>query len=332
MFLQLQFAAEEIAGEKWKSAFDRLWVHYKKWFLSEGFLARTGYLSSSNTFRLYMPELFPVYEHLTAIAGGGDLEARFLSLYNPPPFMSACSQLVWHNPEPVLLRNYDYSPFLFEGMVWKTHWLKPVIAVSDCIWGVLDGINGDGLCASLTFGGRKVVGNGFGIPIILRYILETCETVEQAKRVLDKIPSHMAYNVTLLDAKGDFETVFVAPEEPPIFTNAAFCTNHQAQIEWEAYANMSGTLQREQFLEKLYRQKNKSIDEIAFAFLRPPLHHVQYQKGFGTLYTALYFPVHRSLQLLWRGQSVLVSFRRFEENKMTIPLLTSNIGKGNMIG
>ncbi len=332
MFLQIRFIEEEKAGAKWRAAFDGLWVHYKKWFLSEGYLARPGYVSSRNALRTYMPELYPIYEHLCALSGGGDLEARFLSLYNPPAFMSACSQLVWFNPEPVLIRNYDYSPYLFEGIVLCTNWRKKVIAVSDCIWGALDGINEDGLCVSLTFGGRKVVGEGFGIPLILRYILETCGNVSEAKEVLRRVPSHMAYNLTLLDAEGNYETAFIAPNEAPIFTGAAFCTNHQAQIEWLAYANMSGTLLREEHLEKIFYQKYKGIDEIARAFLQPPLHHTQYLKGFGTLYTSLYFPKHRSLQLLWRNQSAMVSFRKFTERKLVIPLLTSNIGKGNMIG
>jgi len=38
------------------------------------------------------------------------------------------------------------------------------MGMSDCLWGLLDGVNGDGLCASLTFGGRRIVGVGFGIP------------------------------------------------------------------------------------------------------------------------------------------------------------------------
>ena len=38
--------------------------------------------------------------------------------------------------------------------------------MSDCLWGLLDGMNDDGLGVSLTFGGRRVLGDGFGIPIV----------------------------------------------------------------------------------------------------------------------------------------------------------------------
>ena len=69
--------------------------------------------------------------------------------------------------ERVLIRNYDYNQRWFEGRVFHTEWLKPVIGISDCAWGLLDGMNADGLCASLTFGGSQKVGVGFGIPLLI---------------------------------------------------------------------------------------------------------------------------------------------------------------------
>ena len=73
---------------------------------------------------------------------------------------------------PVLIRNYDYSPKLLEG-TWFASRLngKRVLGVVDCLWGVLDGINDEGLAVSLSFGGRTTSGKGFGIPLVLRYIL-----------------------------------------------------------------------------------------------------------------------------------------------------------------
>ena len=45
-------------------------------------------------------------------------------------------------------------------------------------------MNDAGLAVSLTFGGRPQVGDGFGIPLVIRYVLEVCETIEEAVRVL----------------------------------------------------------------------------------------------------------------------------------------------------
>ena len=77
-----------------------------------------------------------------------------------------------------------------------------MLGTGDCLWGLLDGLNEDGLAASLTFGGSREVGTGFGISIVMRYLLETCTTVAEALSVLDRVPVHMAYNVTVLDAAG----------------------------------------------------------------------------------------------------------------------------------
>ena len=65
------------------------------------------------------PSWCPAYEHVVELAGGGDLAARMLSLYKPPPYLAACSQGVWtREGGPMLVRNYDYAPSRFEGIVW----------------------------------------------------------------------------------------------------------------------------------------------------------------------------------------------------------------------
>ncbi len=94
-------------------------------------------------------------------------------------------QLVWHSGEPVLIRNYDYAPWLCEGALLLTAWNgRRVMAMSDCAWGVLDGMNEDGLAVSLSFGGRRALGVGFGVPLLLRYVLEFCTTVAEAAEAI----------------------------------------------------------------------------------------------------------------------------------------------------
>ena len=65
------------------------------WFLREGEAARPSYATSVRMLRAHMPELVPAYERVVELAGGGDLAARMLSLYKPPPYLAACSQGVW---------------------------------------------------------------------------------------------------------------------------------------------------------------------------------------------------------------------------------------------
>ena len=61
---------------------------------------------------------------------------------------------------------------------------------------------------------RHVVGDGFGVPIILRYILQVCTTTEEAGQVLRRVPCHMSYNVTVVDAERHFLTAYLAPDRP----------------------------------------------------------------------------------------------------------------------
>ena len=102
-----------------------------------------------------------------------------------------------------------------------------MIATSEAIAGAADGVNAAGLAVSLTFGGRKAVGPGFGIPLIVRYLLEVCATTEEAVAVLRRVPSHMSYNVTVVDRAGKFATVFLAPDRPVEVTRRRYTTNHQ---------------------------------------------------------------------------------------------------------
>ena len=117
--------------------FDERWPHYREWFLRRE-EARASYATSARMLRAHMPELMPAYERVVELAGGGDLAARMLSLYKPPPYLAACSQGAWvREGGPVLARNYDYAPGRFEGSIWSTRLLErrvigPPTACGDC--------------------------------------------------------------------------------------------------------------------------------------------------------------------------------------------------------
>ena len=97
--------------------------------------------------------------------------------------------------------------------------------------GLSDGMNDRGLAISLTFGGRIVRGPGFGIPLIIRYLLESCQTVRDAVDELRRLPCHMSYNVTLADASGDVATVMLSPDRPAMVSAAPWAANHQLGVE-----------------------------------------------------------------------------------------------------
>ena len=187
--------------------------------------------------------------------------------------------------------------------------------------GVGDGINDAGLAVSLAFGGSRIVGDGFGIPLILRYILESCEDVEEASEVLRRVPVHMPYNVTLVDREGAFSTVHVCPGRAAVVTDSPASTNHQRRVESEDYARMTSTVERQRYLAARLADPNETRSGFIARFLRPPLHNTRYEQAFGTLYTAAYYPSDLVAEYLWPRRATLrQSFQNFEEKDTVIHL------------
>jgi predicted choloylglycine hydrolase len=306
-------------GSTWQRMFEERWPHYREWFLQEGDAARPSYATSVRMLRAHMPELMPAYERVVELAGAGDLAARMLSSYRPPPYLAACSQGCWtRQGGPMLVRNYDYAPSRFEGTVWLTHMLEQrVIGMSDCLWGLLDGINESGLAVSLTFGGRRVLGDGFGIPIVVRYVLEVCETVADARSVLARLPYSLSHNLTVADRQGDVLTAYLAPDREPIFRAFPIATNHQGIVEWPEQAKATGTIERERRLLRLLEEVDTTAATFVDAFLRPPLFSTSYASGFGTLYTAAYRLVDGGAEYRWPARSWRFTFDDFAELEHT---------------
>ncbi|MEQ8348071.1 MAG: C45 family peptidase [Sneathiellaceae bacterium] len=292
--------SEAEPGPVWAGLFAEYWPDYRRWWLREGETARPTWLQCRQALQRHMPELVGLYDRLCALAGGGDRESRFLSFFCPPPYLSGCSQAIWPGAEPVLVRNYDYSPAAFDSLILHTGWLgRRVMGVSDGLWGLVDGVNDAGLALSLTFGGRAAVGEGFGVPLILRYVLQTCETAEQAGAALARLPTHMSYNVTVLDAERRYLTAMLAPDRPAVLTHAAVATNHQEAVEWVSHARFTATVERERFLLQRLTLHVDPEEKFIGAFLKPPLYSTAFSAGFGTLYTAVYRPRRRQMEIRW---------------------------------
>jgi predicted choloylglycine hydrolase len=290
---------EDRPGDKWRRVFDRHWHAYSRWFLREGVRERATYLDCLKAVREHMPELLPLYQEVCEAAGGGDLEARFLSMWCPPAYVGGCSQAIVDGPPAALIRNYDYSPKLLEGTWLASRFSgKRVVAMVDCLWGVLDGINEDGLAVSLAFGGRTEVGEGFGIPLVLRYVLEFASNVGEAVALLKRVPIHMSYSVTLLDRAGKHAVVFVTPDRPAEVVDRRVVTNHQHKPDWKRHAQTTRSVEREQAL-KAALAESSGTEQMLGAFLRPPVYQTSYGRGYGTLYTAIYRPDEASAELIW---------------------------------
>ena len=202
----------------------------------------------------------------------------------------------------MLCRNYDYSPHLFEGTVAATAYTgRRVLGTGDCLWGLIDGMNDAGLAVSLTFGGRPGSGRGFGVPLVLRYLLEVTTTPTEACAVLRRVPVSMSYNLTLIDAAGRRRTAFVGPDEPPEIidapspprTTAAPCPSSPSRPgRCTAWSACSGSTPRRP-------PPRPGLGGVGVP--AKPLYNAGFSRAFGTLYTALYRPALGYVDYCWPG-------------------------------
>jgi len=280
--------------------FARAWPSYRRWFLHEGDEQRPSYTESRAAVARWMPELLDDYDGFVKAVGGGDLEARFLSHWCPPPLVAACSIAMIAGPHPALIRNYDYPPSLCDALALRTHWSgRSVFGMSDCGWGLMDGINDAGLAIAISFGGRRDVGKGFGIGLVVRYLLQLATTTEEAVERLVGLPLQMSYNVAILDALGAHRIVRVAPDRPAEVTADLSCANRQGATEWPLHAEYCNTVEREEHLLALVNFPLIEPDDLVGAFLRPPIYRSLAASTWGTVYTAAYSPGTGGLTLLW---------------------------------
>ena len=291
------------ANEALDEAFDRYWPAYQKW------MARAKGRVSAKAARAkldeHMPELVPVLDALLERFGervGTPAEvARFLTLYNPPPLVRGCTQAIWLGQGgPALVRNYDHAPHLADGIVLHAPWGGVrTLAMTDCLWGALDGVNEHGLCVALAFGGRPTTGDGFASPLLVRYVLQTCSSAKEAASTLARLPCAMTYTFVCLDASGEHATAYLAPDRPARIDHATASANHQGKVEWPQYAQSCKTVERLGVTRELLAAKGQTLDGLARAFLEPPLYRTTYAKGSGTLYTCVYTPGDGGLDLHW---------------------------------
>lgn len=306
---------EDVPGQRWACLHDATRAAYHAWYLAPGSGTRPTLEVARARLEEHMPELVPVWTRLVELTGDDEVSARLLTMWEVPPFVSGCSQAVLPGPEPILTRNYDYDPALFEGVVTSTNYSgrRRVTGTSDLLWGLLDGMNEDGLVVSLAWGGRPGAAAGFAIPLVLRYLLETCSTVSESVTTLRRVPVAQAYNLTLADTTGAHASVFVAPGEAPVASSLPATTNHRlGTVEHPEQAAPIRSRERQVVLTGALRSSG-SPEELVRTFLTPPVRSDRWAAGFGTLYTACYEPAVGQVTYHWPGSTWQPAFDRDDD-------------------
>ena len=310
------FAREDRPDAAWLARFVAGRDEAEGWYLKDNRAGPPTVAECRAALHCHMPELIPHYDRACALVGDDELARCILSHYRVPETIAACSQAVWlGGGGPALVRNYDFPLDTVSGRFEATAWsARRVIAAAQRPWGgCLDGMNEDGLAASLTFGGSRARGLGFAVILLVRYVLETCRRVDEAVAALVRIPIAMAHNVTVLDRSGAYATLYLRPDRAAAVTAEPACTNHQERIVWPEHAAMSQTVERQESLRRHLAEPGMSLDELTERFLAPPLY--SRRAAFPTAYTAVYRPAEGRVDYLWPGKCWCQSFDRFESGE-----------------
>ncbi|MDP9329064.1 MAG: C45 family autoproteolytic acyltransferase/hydrolase [Actinomycetota bacterium] len=321
MTIEFRAIDEEHPGPKLRAFYRQRADAYAAWYLRDGEAARPSADEGILALRTHMPELLPVYEQFVEeVANHDAIAPRMFTFLRPPASLVACSQGVWRvgQEAPVLVRNYDYSPELMDGLILRSRFVdRTVVGTTDGIWGLCDGMNDRGLVVSLTFGGRVAVGDGFGMPLVVRYLLECCETVEQVRLVLERLPYAQAYNLTFVDSTGEAVTAYLGPDRRPSYRRLPVATNHQWVVESWDPAQIQSSVTREWWLIRLLDDPDVDAKRFSDWFLAEPLYSFAHVEGLGTVYTAAFSPSERSVTYRWPGFDWPLSLETFVEGSYT---------------
>jgi hypothetical protein len=96
--------------------------------------------------------------------------------------------------------------------------------------------------------------------------------------------------------------------------------NHQGDVDWPEYARATESVERAVWLDHLISASHPDQEQLAAAFLSPPLYNRSFSAGFGTLYTAILEPASGRVGYRWPGEAWSFGFDAFEEGERTIRL------------
>jgi predicted choloylglycine hydrolase len=294
---------EDTPGSAWRERFVAGRAESEAWYRGTGRGAPPTAAECRAQFQRHMPELLGLYERVCALVPEDDLAPQILSQFRPPPLPHGCTQAVWFGAEgPALVRNYDYPLDVVSDHFESTRWFgREVISKSQRPWGgCLDGMNADGLVASVAFGGSSAQGAGFSIILIARYILETCSQVSEAVAALCRIPVALSQNVTVLDKTGAYATVFLGPERAPSVSHTLVCANHQEPgVSIGRSRNLAGSMARQQAALRVLESSGATLAKLVDTFLTAPIHSRDASSP--TVYSAVYRPATLTVDYVWPG-------------------------------
>jgi Acyl-coenzyme A:6-aminopenicillanic acid acyl-transferase len=301
--LTVRAFAEDEPGDRIRGHLALSWPAFRQWW-RDGANTRPAAALARARLEEHMPELVPAWQRLTAMIGGPGADAgAALALRNPPPFLTGCSQAVVPDGGPALIRNYDWDYRLFDAVVARMAYAgRPVLGPLDGLWGLLDGVNDAGLAVSLTSGGRPQAGEGFGIPLLIRYVLESCAAPSRPCGCCAGSRSACPPTSPRRTRPGNGPRRTwprTGRPGPPAWprspTTRARRNGSPTPRRSAAPSGWSG-------LKQLLAGRADAAG-VVDACPRPPPYATRFHDGFGTLYTAEYRPAEGAVRCHWPGRT-----------------------------
>ena len=249
---------------------------------------------SARMLREHMPELVPTYECLCELAGGGDLEARMLSMWRPPSYLSGCSQAVWTRGEPILVRNYDYSPDRIEGTILATAWERSTrhrderLPLGSPRRGQRRGARGLARVRRATVVGRRVR-RPARRPLSAAGLRDGRRGARRSRSAPVPPRAHAD------PRRSRPATSSRRTSRPTAARSSATSASRRTTRATSSGTSTHGRRSRSSASGSSRSRSRRPHDPQSFAdaFLRPPLFSAAYDSGMGTLYTAVYRPAPR---------------------------------------
>lgn len=159
-----------------------------------------------------------------------------------------------------------------------------------------DGMNEKGLACGLTFVYPTVKDLGFNAGFLIRYILEKCATVDQAKKFLEEVEVGSSQNIIVADAKGGVLLAELNSENKYfkiISEGALFRTNHFVFEGMQSFkCNLQDDIKSHIRFDTLIKEdyKNYSLEEIKKLLSGKYGFMCQYDKNlsFDTIWSSIY--------------------------------------------
>ena len=135
-----------------------------------------------------------------------------------------------------LVRNYDYHPDRIEATVLNSRLTRPVLGMSDCLWGLLDGDQrrrpGGGAGVRRAADPRRRVRDHARRPLPARDVRHG----RAGDRDAPAPPGPRAVQPHARRPAASAATVFVGPDRAARVGRPAVATNHQEQVDWPEHA------------------------------------------------------------------------------------------------